>query len=400
MNNLQSRNYDYLIKLLLIGDSGVGKSCLLLRFSEDSFTPSFITTIGIDFKIRTIELDGKRIKLQIWDTAGQERFRTITTAYYRGAMGILLVYDVTDEKSFINVRSWFSNIQQYASEGVKKILIGNKCDWEERRAVSYNQGQCLANEFNMPFLETSAKSNINVDDAFFCLARTRQREKVEELKTKTNFYSTQSLIDRYSNSQKNTPEKSNILLLDLSDSEKKTQKHNYLSPNSNSPSWSDYQLSDQQPISNLRLRHINNKTLDNSFYESLPVASNTPLSVNNRIKLSQDNSFISRILNFIIGPDETSPENRYALICKNCGTHNGLAPYGEKWESIKYICMNCRTWNGNIKQDVENTKNTNDLNMLRNIPKSSETTENEKEICIELSESDKINPLKQTIKTE
>lgn len=86
--------------MLLIGDSGVGKSCCLLRFSEDSFTPSFITTIGIDFKIRTIELDGKRVKLQIWDTAGQERFRTITTAYYRGAMGILLVYDVTDERSF------------------------------------------------------------------------------------------------------------------------------------------------------------------------------------------------------------------------------------------------------------------------------------------------------------
>jgi len=91
---------DSQIKLLLIGDSGVGKSCCLLRFSEDSFTPSFITTIGIDFKIRTIELDGKRVKLQIWDTAGQERFRTITTAYYRGAMGILLVYDVTDRRSF------------------------------------------------------------------------------------------------------------------------------------------------------------------------------------------------------------------------------------------------------------------------------------------------------------
>jgi Ras-related protein Rab-8A len=93
-------HYDFLIKLLLIGDSGVGKSCLLLRFCDDAWTPSFITTIGIDFKIRTIELDGKRIKLQIWDTAGQERFRTITTAYYRGAMGILLVYDVTDERSF------------------------------------------------------------------------------------------------------------------------------------------------------------------------------------------------------------------------------------------------------------------------------------------------------------
>ena len=99
-----SGTYDSLIKLLLIGDSGVGKSCLLLRFSEDSFQTSFITTIGIDFKIRTIEMDGKRVKLQIWDTAGQERFRTITQAYYRGAMGILLVYDVTDEASFNNIR--------------------------------------------------------------------------------------------------------------------------------------------------------------------------------------------------------------------------------------------------------------------------------------------------------
>ena len=98
------------IKLLLIGDSGVGKSCCLLRFSEDSFTPSFITTIGIDFKIRTIELDGKRVKLQIWDTAGQERFRTITTAYYRGAMGILLVYDVTDERSFNSTHSHPSSV--------------------------------------------------------------------------------------------------------------------------------------------------------------------------------------------------------------------------------------------------------------------------------------------------
>ncbi|KAF4306993.1 putative rab gtpase protein [Botryosphaeria dothidea] len=163
-----TRNYDFLvrrvhlqIKLLLIGDSGVGKSCCLLRFSEDSFTPSFITTIGIDFKIRTIELDGKRVKLQIWDTAGQERFRTITTAYYRGAMGILLVYDVTDERSFN---------KQHATEGVNKILIGNKCDWEEKRAVSTEQGQALADELGIPFLEVSAKSNINVDKAFYSLA--------------------------------------------------------------------------------------------------------------------------------------------------------------------------------------------------------------------------------------
>ncbi|KAJ1043356.1 hypothetical protein NDA11_003312 [Ustilago hordei] len=164
-------HYDFLIKLLLIGDSGVGKSCLLLRFCDDAWTPSFITTIGIDFKIRTIELDGKRIKLQIWDTAGQERFRTITTAYYRGAMGILLVFDVTDQKSFENVRTWHANIEQHASEGVSKILIGNKSDWEEKRAVTTEQGEELAKELGIPYIETSAKSNSNVEEAFFNLAR-------------------------------------------------------------------------------------------------------------------------------------------------------------------------------------------------------------------------------------
>ncbi|SCZ89537.1 BZ3500_MvSof-1268-A1-R1_Chr1-1g01243 [Microbotryum saponariae] len=148
----------------------VGKSCLLLRFCDDAWTPSFITTIGIDFKIRTIELDGKRIKLQIWDTAGQERFRTITTAYYRGAMGILLVYDVTDERSFNNIRTWHSNVEQHASEGVNKILIGNKCDWSDKKVITEQQGQELADELGLRFLETSAKTNINVEEAFFALA--------------------------------------------------------------------------------------------------------------------------------------------------------------------------------------------------------------------------------------
>jgi len=133
-------HYDFLIKLLLIGDSGVGKSCLLLRFCDDAWTPSFITTIGIDFKIRTIELDGKRIKLQIWDTAGQERFRTITTAYYRGAMGILLVYDVTDERSFHNIRTWHANIEQHASDGVNKILIGTNRIGAKRKLLLKTKG--------------------------------------------------------------------------------------------------------------------------------------------------------------------------------------------------------------------------------------------------------------------
>ncbi|TFY67400.1 hypothetical protein EVG20_g3955 [Dentipellis fragilis] len=169
--NMPPPHYDFLIKLLLIGDSGVGKSCLLLRFCDDAWTPSFITTIGIDFKIRTIELDGKRIKLQIWDTAGQERFRTITTAYYRGAMGILLVYDVTDERSFNNIRTWHANIEQHASEGVNKILIGNKSDWVDKKAVTEEQGRELADELGIRFMETSAKINEGVEEAFFTLAR-------------------------------------------------------------------------------------------------------------------------------------------------------------------------------------------------------------------------------------
>ncbi|EFJ31501.1 rab family GTPase [Selaginella moellendorffii] len=173
-------DHDYRIKLLLIGDSGVGKSCVLLRFSDDSFTTSFITTIGIDFKIRTIELDGRRVKLQVWDTAGQERFRTITTAYYRGAMGIILVYDVTDESSFNNIRNWVKNIEQNASENVSRVLVGNKADMDEsKRAVTTAQGQALANEYGIRFFETSAKTGQNVEETFFAIARDIKR-RLEE----------------------------------------------------------------------------------------------------------------------------------------------------------------------------------------------------------------------------
>eukprot|EP01117_Protostelium_nocturnum_P007504 TRINITY_DN2684_c0_g1_i1.p1 TRINITY_DN2684_c0_g1~~TRINITY_DN2684_c0_g1_i1.p1 ORF type:complete len:213 (-),score=69.58 TRINITY_DN2684_c0_g1_i1:63-701(-) len=177
--NSRNAGYDFLIKLLLIGDSGVGKSCLLLRFSDDSFTPSFITTIGIDFKIRTIDLEGKKIKLQIWDTAGQERFRTITTAYYRGAMGILLVYDVTDDKSFANMGNWIRNIEQHASENVNKILIGNKCDLVDKKVIDVARGKAMADEYGIRFLETSAKNSINVEEAFISLARDIKKRLID-----------------------------------------------------------------------------------------------------------------------------------------------------------------------------------------------------------------------------
>ncbi|KAH9914488.1 GTP-binding protein ypt1 [Epithele typhae] len=164
--------YDYLFKLLLIGDSGVGKSCLLLRFAEDAFTDSYLSTIGVDFKIRTIELEGKTIKLQIWDTAGQERFRTIAAAYYRGAHGIIMVYDVTDGETFSNVKGWLQEIDRYASEGVKKLIIGNKSDLVEKKVVEYSMAKEFADQLSIPFVETSAKNSTNVDEAFSMMAKT------------------------------------------------------------------------------------------------------------------------------------------------------------------------------------------------------------------------------------
>merc|ERR1712028_79215 len=162
--------YDYLFKLLLIGDSGVGKSCLLLRFADGTYTESYISTIGVDFKIRTIQLDGKTIKLQIWDTAGQERFRTITSSYYRGAHGIIVVYDVTDSESFNNVKQWLHEIDRYACEGVNKLLVGNKCDLTTKKQVEYNAAKEFADSLTIPFLETSAKSATNVEQAFMTMA--------------------------------------------------------------------------------------------------------------------------------------------------------------------------------------------------------------------------------------
>jgi len=162
--------YDYLFKLLLIGDSGVGKSCLLLRFADDTYTESYISTIGVDFKIRTIQLDGKTIKLQIWDTAGQERFRTITSSYYRGAHGIIVVYDVTEMESFNNVKQWLHEIDRYATEGVNKLLVGNKSDLVAKRQVDTASAKDRADGLSIPFLETSAKNAENVERSFMTMA--------------------------------------------------------------------------------------------------------------------------------------------------------------------------------------------------------------------------------------
>lgn len=164
-------DYDYLFKLLLIGDSGVGKSCLLLRFADNTYTDSYISTIGVDFKIRTLDIDGKTVKLQIWDTAGQERFRTITSSYYRGAHGIIVVYDVTDKVSFNNVKQWLGEIDRYACQSVNKLLVGNKADLTEKKVVDVNEAKEFADSLGISFLETSAKSSQNVEEAFLTMTK-------------------------------------------------------------------------------------------------------------------------------------------------------------------------------------------------------------------------------------
>ena len=149
----------------------MGKSCLLLRFADDAFSDNYISTIGVDFKIQSLKLDNSTIKLQIWDTAGQERFRTITSSYYRGAHGIIVVYDVTDRETFDNVRHWLEEIDSNSGPNVEKLLVGNKCDLGSKRVVTFDQGKELADSLGISFIETSALSSINVDEAFLQLAK-------------------------------------------------------------------------------------------------------------------------------------------------------------------------------------------------------------------------------------
>uniref|UniRef100_A0AAA9SLI4 Ras-related protein Rab-35 n=1 Tax=Bos taurus TaxID=9913 RepID=A0AAA9SLI4_BOVIN len=159
---------------------GVGKSSLLLRFADNTFSGSYITTIGVDFKIRTVEINGEKVKLQIWDTAGQERFRTITSTYYRGTHGVIVVYDVTSAESFVNVKRWLHEINQNCDD-VCRILVGNKNDDPERKVVETEDAYKFAGQMGIQLFETSAKENVNVEEMFNCITELVLRAKKDNL---------------------------------------------------------------------------------------------------------------------------------------------------------------------------------------------------------------------------
>jgi small GTP-binding protein len=168
-----------LLKILVIGESAVGKSCLLLRYTDDKFQETFMTTIGVDFKTKFLTIDNVRVKLQIWDTAGQEKFRAITKAYYRGAHGILVVFDVSRRDTFNQTKVWIDSIRDSSvdTNPIDVILVGNKCDLE--RAVSREEAESLAKQFQINYYETSAKESVNVETAFVALSTMALRRRLQ-----------------------------------------------------------------------------------------------------------------------------------------------------------------------------------------------------------------------------
>ena len=169
-------------KILTIGESGVGKTCILRRFVENKFLKNHLATIGIDFETKNIEIDGTPIKLKIWDTAGQERFRNITNQYYKGADGIILVFDVTDQKSFEKIKEWMSQIKANTqADQIGLVLLGNKCDIEPR-TISKNDGEELGKELGIEYYETSAMKGDGIAQAFEFLAKNILTKKKIDLK--------------------------------------------------------------------------------------------------------------------------------------------------------------------------------------------------------------------------
>ncbi|XP_039595466.1 ras-related protein Rab-37-like isoform X1 [Polypterus senegalus] len=172
---------DLLHKTILVGDSGVGKTSLLVQFDQGKFIPgSFSATVGIGFTNKVVTVDSVKVKLQIWDTAGQERFRSVTHAYYRDAQALLLLYDITSKTSFDNIRAWLTEIHEYAQQDVVIMLLGNKSDMCSERVIKQEEGERLAKEYGVPFMETSAKTGVNVELAFLAIAKELKQRAVQQ----------------------------------------------------------------------------------------------------------------------------------------------------------------------------------------------------------------------------
>ncbi|KAI3798210.1 hypothetical protein L1987_33480 [Smallanthus sonchifolius] len=171
MDSSDDEGEEYLFKVVIIGDSAVGKSNLLSRYARNEFNMHSKATIGVEFQTQTMEIDGKEVKAQIWDTAGQERFRAVTSAYYRGAVGALVVYDISRTTTFDSVSRWLQELQTHSDTTVARMLVGNKCDLNNIRAVSVEDGKKLAEEQGLFFLETSALDSTNVKTAFEMVIR-------------------------------------------------------------------------------------------------------------------------------------------------------------------------------------------------------------------------------------
>jgi len=171
-SNLEEESYDEKVRLMLIGNSTVGKTSIIKRFCKNKFTNSFISSIGIDFETKYVKIDNKTINLQIWDTAGQERYKVISRNYFNQSDGFIIVYDITNRKTFDDVVNWIEQIQELAGEYTKNIIVGNKLDLEKMRKVEKEEGKELAEKYNYIFFETSAQSGKNIDKAFDSLTRS------------------------------------------------------------------------------------------------------------------------------------------------------------------------------------------------------------------------------------